>query len=119
MSSKLISERILASISGGKFHELNPSLPRVATRAPWFFAVFTTVRRSRLTVRLPYWVTMICRRPYVDLGASSGTVSGLVKNVMDGGDASLAIRLETSNLSETVTTFIPGATDRARELLIG
>ena len=55
----------------------------------------------------------------VDLGASSGTVSGLVKDVMDGGEASLAIQLETSNLSETVTTFIPGATERARELLMG
>ncbi|MEK9627184.1 MAG: AsmA family protein, partial [Gammaproteobacteria bacterium] len=55
----------------------------------------------------------------VDLGASSGTVSGLIKDVMAGGDASLAIQLATSNLSETITTFIPGATDRARELLMG
>jgi len=55
----------------------------------------------------------------VNLGAASGTVIGPIRDVMDGGNANLALRFETTDLTETVGTVIPGLTPRARQMLAG
>ncbi|MEK9942768.1 MAG: AsmA family protein, partial [Gammaproteobacteria bacterium] len=55
----------------------------------------------------------------VDLGATSGTVIGPIRDVMDGGNANLALRFETTDLAEAVGTVIPGLTSRARQTLAG
>ena len=53
------------------------------------------------------------------LGATTGGIQGRVSNVFEGGNADLAIDLETSDLARTVKMVVPGLSQRSIRLLQG
>jgi uncharacterized protein involved in outer membrane biogenesis len=53
------------------------------------------------------------------LGAVTGKVSGKVSDLMEGGNTNLSVSLKTEDLTQSVSIFLPGLTERSGKLFSG
>ena len=53
------------------------------------------------------------------LGKISGEVGGTITEVMQGGDVDIRLALETSDLTQSVSMFVPGLTEQEKGLFSG